>query len=590
MATVLVFVMACEPKEEPAPLPSMESVGNKVAKVGDTLSFSGNNFGEDKAAVNVQVGGTEAVIAGFSPTNIDFIVPSLEKGEYPGTLKINNASVETDARIKVYPRVENLSFNKESADNFETVEVSAAGLPGTAADYRVTFNDLEVSAYEKDGNTLKLFIPSDVLENSYDVVLHYKEVSYPAGTFEVSDWLDNTLQGYSFALTENESFPVHMVDTSGFSMLPHLNEGGTVAGVMVKQGSDDDFTYIALNENDAPKAAYFGEYVAIFDGYDLERGTVNFSLFDKSDQSTIYSDFEVPLPEAELNKLRSLAGARLLKANSYSDALQAAGLGVSLTSCAISFAGLPAGPIGWFGIAASCGGALYSVVETLNPAFFDENSDNWASSYGLSSSAFGCGSLLLTRNPQQLVDGTLSCIDLSIAAGQNIIDLSNLTEQELADLLTLIRNSLTTGYGDINVTLSWNQANDIDLWVTDPNGEMIVYYNRNSSSGGELDYDDTDGYGPENIYWPSGEAPTGDYLVNVHYYGPTNGPATTYRVAINNFGVTKIYEGVLSNQDDVHTIATFTAGQGFRINAQQAENLILMKAPKPKRVKVGSPQ
>jgi hypothetical protein len=47
-------------------------------------------------------------------------------------------------------------------------------------------------------------------------------------------------------------------------------------------------------------------------------------------------------------------------------------------------------------------------------------------------------------------------------------------------------------------TLTWSQPTDLDLYTTAPNGEVAWYRNRVISVG-ELDYDDTDGYGPENF-------------------------------------------------------------------------------------------
>ena len=69
----------------------------------------------------------------------------------------------------------------------------------------------------------------------------------------------------------------------------------------------------------------------------------------------------------------------------------------------------------------------------------------------------------------------------------------------------------------IRVTLSWDTADtDVDLWVTDPSGERCYYANRNTASGLSLDFDDTNGYGPENI--TTSNIIPGDYVVQVHYY------------------------------------------------------------------------
>lgn len=116
-------------------------------------------------------------------------------------------------------------------------------------------------------------------------------------------------------------------------------------------------------------------------------------------------------------------------------------------------------------------------------------------------------------------------------------DLNNLSDEEEVDL-----NDLPDSNGVIQIGLSWNTDADIDLRVVDPFGEEIYYSNPNSDSGGYLDRDDTDGFGPENIYWAS-NIPSGKYSVSLTYYSPDNGPFTDCVVKIiNGLGVSKTFE------------------------------------------------
>jgi hypothetical protein len=71
---------------------------------------------------------------------------------------------------------------------------------------------------------------------------------------------------------------------------------------------------------------------------------------------------------------------------------------------------------------------------------------------------------------------------------------------------------------DFRATLFWDtNGTDVDLWVTDPDGEKCYYANQTTASGLELDVDDVSGYGPENITGES-DLPAGEYLVQVHYF------------------------------------------------------------------------
>ncbi|NPC69184.1 DUF2135 domain-containing protein [Corallococcus exiguus] len=71
---------------------------------------------------------------------------------------------------------------------------------------------------------------------------------------------------------------------------------------------------------------------------------------------------------------------------------------------------------------------------------------------------------------------------------------------------------------DYQLTTHWNSdSTDIDLWVIEPDGEKCFYQHKETSLGGQLYWDITDGLGPE-LYHARKAAP-GPYHVLVHYYG-----------------------------------------------------------------------
>jgi len=71
---------------------------------------------------------------------------------------------------------------------------------------------------------------------------------------------------------------------------------------------------------------------------------------------------------------------------------------------------------------------------------------------------------------------------------------------------------------DVRVILTWDADNtDMDLWVTDPNGEKCFYSHRHTKIGGHMSPDYTGGYGPEEFLLK--RAQPGKYLVHVNYYG-----------------------------------------------------------------------
>ena len=71
---------------------------------------------------------------------------------------------------------------------------------------------------------------------------------------------------------------------------------------------------------------------------------------------------------------------------------------------------------------------------------------------------------------------------------------------------------------DLRVVLAWDSDNsDMDLWVTDPNGERCYYGNRNTYQGGLISDDFTGGYGPEEFVLR--DAKPGKYKVEANFFG-----------------------------------------------------------------------
>lgn len=83
---------------------------------------------------------------------------------------------------------------------------------------------------------------------------------------------------------------------------------------------------------------------------------------------------------------------------------------------------------------------------------------------------------------------------------------------------------IVLGTGDVQATLIWSGDSDMDLHVVEPNGEETFYSSPSSSTGGSLDHDDIPSCGVntgdhvENIFWPQGQAPRGEYRAYVHFF------------------------------------------------------------------------
>ncbi|HQZ69513.1 MAG TPA: hypothetical protein PLY87_30720, partial [Planctomycetaceae bacterium] len=114
------------------------------------------------------------------------------------------------------------------------------------------------------------------------------------------------------------------------------------------------------------------------------------------------------------------------------------------------------------------------------------------------------------------------------------------------------------------ISLAWNNGNDLDLHVETPGNEKIWYNQRNSRCGGELDVDMNAGGAAsqrpvENIYWPAGRSPTGKFRVFVHYYANHGGrDPTRFQVTIKVKERTENFTGSLRPGDPLKLVHEFS--------------------------------
>jgi len=124
----------------------------------------------------------------------------------------------------------------------------------------------------------------------------------------------------------------------------------------------------------------------------------------------------------------------------------------------------------------------------------------------------------------------------------------------------------TPSTGDVQVLLSWNNYNDLDLVCTDPNNETVWFKNKNVSSGGKLEIDMNENYPDsktpiENIFWPSGGASNGTYRVYVVYYKKhINVNETPYKITVKYGDKIEEFTGTIKLEDNSIPICTFTLG------------------------------
>lgn len=116
--------------------------------------------------------------------------------------------------------------------------------------------------------------------------------------------------------------------------------------------------------------------------------------------------------------------------------------------------------------------------------------------------------------------------------------------------------------GDVQISLAWNNGNDLDLHVMTPSGDQISFGNKRSSDGGELDVDMNAGRASsqrpvENVYWAS--APNGSFRVYVHHYANHGGrDPTRYQVVVRVDGRERRFTGRLAHGAPYELVHSFT--------------------------------
>jgi tetratricopeptide (TPR) repeat protein len=102
---------------------------------------------------------------------------------------------------------------------------------------------------------------------------------------------------------------------------------------------------------------------------------------------------------------------------------------------------------------------------------------------------------------------------------------------------------------DLRAVLTWDADNsDMDLWVTDPNGEKCYYGHRFTYQGGRMSRDFTGGYGPEEFSLRL--AKPGKYRIEANFFGSRQqvvAGATTLQVKLSSgFGTSTAKEQLLT--------------------------------------------
>lgn len=136
-------------------------------------------------------------------------------------------------------------------------------------------------------------------------------------------------------------------------------------------------------------------------------------------------------------------------------------------------------------------------------------------------------------------------INQLISNHKNQLDFTKINPKIVADLPVNIR-----------VVINWNKDNtDIDLWVTDPNGERCMYSNSKTKIGGRLSNDFTSGFGPEQFLLK--KAVKGKYKIETNFFGENqvsvSGPTAIMAEIFINYATGKQERKIVVFQNKTET-------------------------------------
>lgn len=106
--------------------------------------------------------------------------------------------------------------------------------------------------------------------------------------------------------------------------------------------------------------------------------------------------------------------------------------------------------------------------------------------------------------------------------------------------------------GDVQISIGWNTIDDIDLHIHVKNNNggvsFIHWMNPIGGDGGELDVDMNaltpicTNQAVENVYWPYGASPNGEYIVGLHFFRSRTGlRSVPVTVVVKVGGAVKVF-------------------------------------------------
>lgn len=400
------------------------------------------------------------------------------------------------------------------------------------------------------------------------------------------------IEGVAIMVTENEKTPfIFSHENGGKSAMIDENLNGFYDKMAYSENGLE--IVIELNENTGlPQKMYSSEGAVFIYNYKENNTLLDIAIIEKELTISYVRDIETGLNSAtgkssnfslksQTDTLEALQGTVSAMSLAWS-----AGSCIFYASANFASAGVTA-PVTLPATFIACGGFLADFLLFVESASDIDN--QWSQQINNARSALS----LIGDYSGCATNGNIAdCISLGLSAIDGILNIVEAVKLLVGEENeNLAEGALISGYGAIKITLTWNTTSDIDLWVNEPNGNKIYFDSPASNSGGILDFDDIDGFGPENIFWKE-NAPLGNYSVQVHYYDDNGAGITNYSVQMEVQGSVQVLQGTLVAEDQLNDVATFaigTTGKSSTFTKLENTSIKVLKTRKANRTTTINP-
>lgn len=305
----------------------------------------------------------------------------------------------------------------------EIVKINIPNLPGQQDEYQVLLNDFQLPIYNLTLESFEFMVPIDISFDEISILLNYKNHNYEIGKIKVADPSEIFESGFVIHETENENYPLLMLDSINNLFSTHVVDG-QVQGISIQEVNGLN-SYIEVDGNFLPKMLYAENFKILFDGYDLEANTVDIAYFEDDLLHEPIYQYDIPINEQIIGLLQSSMSRQQNKIGQTSNGELKLALTIALgiAECTVSAIATITGVIPLAAATAiGCASTIYTVLILEYPELENELVNKLVAYYSWKLSSLGCLTPSLPT-PLIVIEKTVACTNLILDSSEALYNL-----------------------------------------------------------------------------------------------------------------------------------------------------------------------